>query len=1119
MLNITKASAGSGKTYTLAYEYIKLILGYKDMDGVPHLHNNMKDAHQHILAITFTNKATEEMKQRIVKELSILAHPTDHGKSDYMPQLTKYYNVSSEKISNAADKALKDLLHNFSAFNVSTIDSFFQNILRTFAREAEINYDYDIELRDDFAVKMGINTMLSSLNRNADKADTALIEWIKTYLKSRVEDGKFWNVFQSGENGSENSLSNLAGFLKTETYKQHSIKINQYLSDPKRIYRFIAELKKKIEIHYDAIHRNALDFIEIVNMNGLDMDMTKGAVSNHIKKFAAIRNPDVPLNVHFNFTKSFIKDSVDNIDTWVKKANIDRFSQIFDNLKEKVGAIFDENACISTYNMILGNIYALGLLGYIDRNIDDFRKENDLILLSDTNQLLRRIINEDDTPFIYERVGMMLRNFLIDEFQDTSRMQWENMKPLLSESLSADNDNLIIGDVKQSIYRFRNADSSLLQEKVYLDFARFIPESSKQVQCSTNWRSSANVIKFNNTLFSFLPEFLDNLIDAPNLKNIYREVVQKISSKNVSRAGHVKIMNITLTEEENAENKDIKEKALDEMVATIYGLLEHGYKMKDIAILVNTHKDGAKVIERILAPSNADISINVISDESLLLKNSIAVRNVMSILKYIDSSNMIKGEDGKVHEKITSNDIIPILMHKYNSLLNDSTRNLTPSQALGEIFNSPIEEFDTSPSQVIASNSGSLYTITESLFRNFVPSYLLERENSFIQAFQDIVIDFSSRNGTTIHNFIVWWEGHANKLSVNSPADIDAVNVMTIHKSKGLEFPCVIIPFGDWDMNDQKGLLWAPPPYCEDMDQEIVPPLVPVNKTNALMDTGFKDVYRQETSAAVMDSMNKTYVACTRAIDELIVIMPSNERKEKSPTAFRNLVNSIVSNCDESNLDYINENINKITDCNAEELTLPLSNYFSDGILEIGCPTVKQEENLKTVENVFDMPPYSTEENSISLKFDLPDIINDSPRTIGVLYHKILSMITTVDNIKPVIDKCVARGIIESDNVNTTYDFISTILNDEKTRKWFSSENRIMNERPISIDGKVYRPDRIVITPENETLIIDYKFGEKHSKSYTQQLANYINIFREAGFENVTGYLWYPLEGEIEKVN
>lgn len=1118
MINVIKASAGSGKTYQLTYEYIKLLLGEKRKGRYTLAHEWDKERHRHILAVTFTNKATGEMKERIVKELSILAGKVQGKTSPYMSDLCRDFGgVSVEAIEKAANRALVELLFDYSNFNVSTIDSFFQMILRTFAKELKISYNYDIELNDEYAIKVGVNDFLSSLAHERGTAVSAkeakrarrAKSWIKEFVRDEVTNKKSWNIFTDSEAVSTSSasfsksfsFSDFAKCLTKEDLKYRIDDIVAYLgydeSSDENASDYIAEFKRALYGLVQSMKKEAVAAKqEIMRLSAAD-GLHEEDVSNNggLKWLLGIADDSFDCGLDSVKTEK-IRASKEKGDKWFKKSKGKNAPALSEATKaaiaEQIEIIARCNSRFLIYKDIHRNVYMLGLLGEISHYLSKFRKDNDLILLADTNELLRKIINNDETPFVYERVGMWLDHFLIDEFQDTSRAQWENMKPLLFNSCAEGSDNLIIGDEKQCIYRFRNADPTLLRTEVGRNFTVMQNDSGKCV----NWRSTPRVVEFNNNFFTELSETL-------GVTDVYGNVVQDLppaGKKTYANDGYVEV-NFIEKESQDGLTRKFADVVLERLPQLIQDIISRGYKQKDIAVLVSTNKEGADVIQRILdynATKDDDKpAINVVSNESLMLKNSPAVRLIISHLRYLDTKVFTSDRNEETMAYKDLEGYMHRVLRNYETLM--FKEGVQPGEALENSFASVPRHVDNSEislSNLLPDNteSFSIVSITEHIIAQNITAEDLENENAFIQAFQDSVVDFSGRFNATIHEFLKWWDKGGCNTSVNSPDGQNAINVLTIHKSKGLEYKCVILPLCDWDMNGKEEVLWIPKEVAlqselfSSMDNDIVPPVIPLMPKNDmdLPSTGLKNFCNEKLLSRQIDSLNRTYVAFTRAVDELYVFTPSPEEKGTANTS----MNTLLS-------------------------TLPLQ---EDGCTYVSGKkgTVRDEQPRNGAETLEKMPLYKVQD--VKIEYTVPDMADNENRERGNRLHNVFKRIRFKDDADTALRYFKAKGAFPRGSYDDDCLAVKAALDDERVQSWFDPRNKVYNERSMVRAFKKSRPDRFITTPDGKNIVIDYKFGEIHSPSYRKQVKEYVNILGEIGFENVEGYLWYPLERKIEKV-
>lgn len=1109
MLTVYKASAGSGKTFTLTYEYIKLLLGEKDENGVYRLNKTGRDCHRSILAITFTNKATAEMKRRIVQELAVLAEVEsvkDCAKSPYTERLISELNCSQEELKQASDKALQELLFDFNFFNISTIDSFFQNVLRVFAREAELTGNYEVELNDEYAVETGINEMLASINR-ADSTDgndassqRRLINWLKKYMLSVIEEGDGFNMF----NRSSKFYEGIVAFVNKmcdEEFKLKSEKMLKYLEDESRIIKFEQQLAVRVGQIHREITEKSVRAINVLEGFGLEFEK---CWSNHVRTSVKKWAEGTPTGL----TQSVIDASGARSNRYLKKYSSEDAipSDIDAAYLDALKAIVKGVPLINLYKLTRKNIYILGLLGNIVKKIDEYRNDNNLILLSDTNDILQRIISEEELPFIYERVGVNLKHFLIDEFQDTSRMQWQNLSPLVSESLSHEHDNLIIGDEKQCIYRFRNSDPSLLGEGVAKQFSRNYQEKGNNISGNTNWRSSADVVKFNNTIFSAIA-------NRDGHQQLYGNVTQQVAPKRKDHRGYVKFTAL------QGNKNEFENSSLELMAQEIKRQLQSGYKASDIAILVRMGVEGRRAIDFLLeyAAKDPDFPpLNILSNEALVVGNSNAVRLIVSVLRFIDTPDKASDSYHMTKREISR------LINRYEYFI--STDN-TPSQALAAALRSPAT-IEGLADEVMNMECISLPSIVERIITRYVPKKALTDENIYITAFQDVVVDYCSQGAGDIHSFLKWWDAVGYKTCLTFPDSMDAIKVMTIHKSKGLEFRCVHIPFASWDMVDGKEIKWYNTSgIYKDFDQEIVPPILPLKSSkSALEGTVFCEQYEKNRRAEFVDQLNATYVAFTRAVDELIVNYKVKESKSDSPNNIGEFIELAI---EDATPQFCNDCAKAlgVASIEADDVYVPLSTNFEDGVLTIGTPTTKAPETATkkddSEETIAAVPYYTADRAemwNLSKVEDLQDL--DKPRDRGVILHDILGDVRKIDDLPIVVARHAYRYNISDEDKEEIATFLQEALDDTRVERWFSGYKKVVNERTIVLpSGECYRPDRVVWTADGAIEVIDYKFGEPNHDQYAAQVRNYMKLLVEMGYENIKGYIWYLKSGEIVTIN
>ncbi|MDE5941467.1 MAG: UvrD-helicase domain-containing protein, partial [Muribaculaceae bacterium] len=926
MLQIHKASAGSGKTFALTREYLKLLLGCKGDDGRYRLrplsaygHMSPK-AHGEILAVTFTNKATEEMTARIIKELALLADESGDG-SPYRNDFIKEFGCTQAELAAHAGIALTDLLCNFSWFNVSTIDSFFQGVLNTFSRELDLSPTRNVEIDDHYPLAVAVGNMLMSVNSNRsdgkrNELRRYLEGWLLLYMRSVAADGGGFNLFSRSSGLNADLISDIGKFFN-EKYKMNREVIDAYLSDPERIVRFtraiaparslaplqklaVESCRRTFQMGSELINHHVANSMGVIAREGLSKPPSgswQTALENPAKRFRAKVQPSAELE------------------------------EALDETLRLVNEYFEKK---KFYGFLYKWAFNMGLFGQVQMFLEEYRHDNDLLLLSDTSDLLRRIISEDEMPFIYERMGTTIKHYLIDEFQDTSQMQWENLKPLVLESLSRGHDNLIIGDEKQCIYRFRNSDPHLLGNRVEQIVESRFPGALKlrgvDISENCNWRSSADVVRFNNTLFYAMARRMEQGLPGNPVSSTYAGLVQQVAPKNADFRGYIKVEFLPTSSDEQLSREEVEQLQFDRMVKEIDRQLSAGYRPGDIAVLVRKKREGKAVIEKLMDVMENDAGwchgvIPIVSADSMEINLSPAVRMIVNVLRLTTQPMSVTMPGGEVDadgEPLT--EINPAyrrwrMAHRFelcrfdqvqetdsdgngvfDSEGNPVMRRLTDNEALlkaiaatstvpGESSDEVQQAIDDEIRSLASMDSPTLMAMTERIIDRFLTPDGRRRENAFITAFQDLVLDFSENGDNNLHSFLEWWDRTGRFSNVAAPEGIDAINVMTIHKAKGLEFECVHLPYCSdkpvkYNDKNVRSVSWytLDAGFIPEVDAADVPPLLPLPN-----ESGNKEIAALKAEAVEWeteqktDALNVAYVAFTRAVSEMTVYVDRSE--------------------------------------------------------------------------------------------------------------------------------------------------------------------------------------------------------------------------------------------------
>ena len=786
-LDIYKASAGSGKTYTLTHKYLSYLL---DPSAA-------KDAYKHILAVTFTNKATEEMKGRIVAALYELSQ----GRGDILKGKGP---AEKARLQARAKECLTAILHDYSNFQVSTIDKFFQQIFRAFARELGSFSNYRVELRDEEVLSRVVDEMLSGLDRVDQEDVAAVFDSINSFALEQLR--------YRSKSSYEKQIAEFARLFMKEDFKMKS---KGYNPAPKAISRIAGEAQENVKEFEEALRNKASDIMKLVDACGLAPEDFRGRGSSgivQVRKYA-----DGEIKVPANPLLNLVKDGPDK---WFTKTK--GMESVIASLKSggldcminDIVSLFDKKYSEYVTSLIVRkNVGVMRIFGGIYSALSDYLKKNNIMLLGETTQALHEMIGSSDTPFIYERVGSWIDHFLLDEFQDFSRMQWANFKPLLEQSLDNGDGNLIVGDVKQSIYRWRGSDWNTLHSGLESDLAGKMLHPDTLL---TNYRSDKEIVEFNNLVFSSLSDPANGFFGGDEtIAKAYSDCKQEIHSKG---GGHVKVVWLSEVASDSDAQEVDEDPALLALKDEIYGLDALGYPRNAIYVLVRTNLEAGVVAARLIADG-----IEVITDESLVVGASAFVRRIIAVLKYI---------------------------------LNPSDK--VNSQVICELGDLKIEDLNLS--------GNSLYDICENIVRS-VDQGLIAGEMPYLMTFMDLVLDYMRDYGSDLAGFLDWWGDFGCKQAVSAPKGANAVRIMTIHKAKGLGCPVVIMPF--LKMPFRPSSMFTNYMWCN--TTSLGAGLLPVEFTKVAGESTFKDDYEREVLNYKMDALNTAYVAFTRAKQELIV--------------------------------------------------------------------------------------------------------------------------------------------------------------------------------------------------------------------------------------------------------
>lgn len=1052
-LKVGRASAGSGKTFTLTVEYITLLMVNPDN-------------YRHILAVTFTNKATNEMKTRIVQTLHRIA-TNDPDADVYLQVLTKRFKGSkTEKtIRETCLVALSLILHDYSHFRIETIDSFFQSIIRDLARELNLTANLRIDLNQDEALADAVHQMIERM-----KIGDAVYKAVLAYIQDKLNTNeKNWKIDAEVADFSRNIFN--------EKYLQHEKAINEKTAET----GFYAKYKQDLHEALDSIQadhlQNAQAFLDHCEQYALESsDFIRGGsgVYAFFPKIASGKSPSIPAALIADPDADWLKDEELN------RIHKPTFQQM---LQRELDLRKQEN----TVKAILRHINQMSLLGMVDETLRRINNDTNRFILADTAYKLNEIINGNDIPFIYEKAAASFRYIMIDEFQDTSELQWKNFIPLIKECIDRGCMCLIVGDVKQSIYRWRNSDWSILNNiSTNTHFRQVIDENALKEALGTNHRSDEQVVKFNNVFFTnaaqqvaeHYRQLYPESPDAHDIKTAYNEVVQEIDVRHLN-SGYVSVIDLTPTsEDKDAANQaeSLDEAMLQQVVDIIQDLIGNQHvQANDIAILARTN-DTIKLISNHLKATLPEVDI--ISSEAYQLDASQALNIILLALQVISSYNEQEYHDEK--KKPFNMFLCATLAWQYQSLKGNAT---SPdlymhasedllAELLPQGFLRRIDELQILSLYELCVHILSLFQLDE-----------LPGQAPYIHCFLDEVMAFVDDKGTDLNAFIEYWYETLYKQTV-PVSSINGIQLMSIHKSKGLEFHTVIIPYCNWDMGGKTSVLW-----CEPVDNEQLP-VIPVQYNKDLHMSAFSAQYEKEEMRNYVDNLNLLYVAFTRTSHNLFIL---TGKGQGSYTAY-----DVILEATKGMELPIGSIVPHVIKDKEEPRSIPLNYHHTT--LQL---TFRQSNRSK------DFVADTTDSHELSYI------------SKGLVVHKVFEMIHDENDIPKVMRQLQQEGVLKdhifADEIN---HMIDRLMENPKVRSWFDPSWHVMNEcNIITLDGKVAvskRPDR-VISNGNETIVIDYKTGQQTGQ-HQKQVREYVNLLQQMGHTHVQGFLWYMKENKVVPV-
>lgn len=1045
---ILSASAGSGKTYQLAYKYV---------------HDVISDpaSYRNILAVTFTNKATEEMKTRILREINKLAAGEESG---YMGALCRDLNLDGQTVRERAKAARTNILHDYSRFTVLTIDTFFQRILRAFIIELGIELDYTVELDPTTILEKSADALVEGIRDNRE-----LQQWLVDFMHERMDESKRWDIREG--------ILDLGSELFAEQNKEQ-IRNARSKEELRKIVNATTGRAMASQRHIVELANKAIGLIEGAGLSA-------GDFKKHTASFfyAAAATPTKEP------TKTARNCSEPAESAWLAK---ERKSPAAQALLGELSAIMSEicrmyDRSVKTWNtaeLLRENYRSFALLSDLYGKVVEMCEQENLMLLSETKYILSKFIADNDAPFIYEKVGTRFDRFMIDEFQDTSRKEWENFLPLLRNAMAQTTDTsvLIVGDVKQSIYRWRGGDWKILQETA----PTALGNETAVVSLQDNYRSLPVIVEFNNDAIGkvvgcdndMLNTQLDEACGNGKISSALRDELHDTLAK--AYAGHRQnpkrgtsgtgYVDITLYDEEPP------------VIERIKSVLDKGFSPKDIMILTRSRSDGKKIAGVLLdfMHDNTDprYKFDIMTQEALVISSSPVVRFVISVLSL--AANPEDRVERSVFRGFSGSTSFEAPLSAEESYFLRSIRLLSPEEA----FERTVMHFD--------------------LGRE--PRY-----TAYLQALHESVVRFCSGKTADIRSFLQWWEETGYKQSLNIEQSESTIEISTVHKAKGLEKKVIIIPYCNWALDPRsstgeiKNFIWSQPHGDSDMEELGK---FPVKTKRTMEDSYFAEGYFREKIQSHVDNINLLYVAFTRAAEALHIFIERPKKAEGSVGTVGRLLLAALGK------EGFKPGADGCEHLEFGQFASPVKDDVKKG------DTAHKETEHVTIDL------YGVSEADMRLRLPSQRYFEDgasaelAPRNFGILMHKAFSQAVTVADIYDAVRQMTRDALISEPEAERLKAEIDKALSDPTVSSWFGegwSEVRNENDIIVPKSSSTRRPDR-VMTKGNKATVIDYKFGEEHSERYARQLREYMQLLHRIGYVEVDGYIWYVRLGRIEKV-
>ncbi|MGA0556602.1 UvrD-helicase domain-containing protein [Larkinella sp. VNQ87] len=1114
MFKIFSSSAGSGKTYTLTKEYLKLALCDRTELG------KAFEAHQfrNILAVTFTNAAARDMKDRILDQLQKIAAGNLNSQ---LTELARELGIESTELQGRARATFHAILHDYSSFSVLTIDSFVQRVVTAFTDDLELPYSFEVEMDTAVVLQTAIDRLLEKVGQ---EDHPYLSEALEEFYLENASDGKSW--YSLAETLAEFSQGQLGDRNYDFVQKLNELNPEHF----RTIRRNLREKNRQIE---EQIRQLALEGHQLIQQAGLPDNafyQGRSGVAVYFRKRATDLNfQDDP--------NSYVRKAIEE-DVWYtggkkRLPEHDYIDGIKDTLREYIGQIEEirqqNRQRYQTFGAIEQHLQKVALLKQIQQECDELLREQNRIHISEFNRLIVKVVTSEPVPFIYERLGEKFHHILIDEFQDTSKLQFVNLLPLLDNNLAYQRFNLAVGDAKQAIYRFRGGDMDQIvalhsgkldpllaaHDAADMTFERLsgLQSHLQPDRLATNWRSAESIVEFNNSFFHFLAGFYADT-EFQKVTEVFDEEFRQNSAK-AGIQGHVQLDFIEkpdrFAKPADEDGPDFTTQMVERTLELIQKSVADGYAYSDIAVLCRFKKNARRIADYLEAND-----IPLTSEDSLTLQSSERVRFLVSLLQLLHQpeNRMVRYDMLFLYTRLINPD-------RPNAELMEFMDEMAKAEDIERIF-SLISKIDKAPLDPDLLQQLSLYELAEKL-ADYFDLYDHERDSAYLFRFMDEVLSYTSRYSSHLSDFLTYWQTAQEKVSVSAPPDQDAVTIQTIHKSKGLEYPVVIIPFADWSFKPRNNeTMWADLGSLGELEELTVPgstrtesrrlQTATITLRKDLDDTPLSAQYRDELYRTFVECMNLVYVAFTRPTDRLYIIAAKQDYSPNKEEGFKNAggidfwlytyLNDLRGNCcwdDEkrsySLYDYLTKPAGNHETANN---SIPFSVFMNN---REGSRPLR----LRRIERTFD------------------PVVFEKNRAWWQKVCTALTMIQTPDDVEKTVLRLVAEGQLRASEQDALRSALGTLLSHPDLRPLFEPAHRADQNRRILVnkgpDSNPQRsgPNRVVYFPE-KIVLVSY-LTEAPDESQRAKMQSFLKLYRQMGHSETEGWLVTVPDAGILKIN